>query len=179
MDKHSIRAYIKAQRSQLDVAQKQEWDESITKQLQNLALQQQWTCVYTYWPLEGEVDTLSFIKWATDRGIQIGLPQIVGGRQMHFQLLSHIEQVRADKFKTMVPINGTTITWPHAPILVPGLAFDKKCFRLGFGGGYYDTFLAKEPLHFKIGLAYPFQVLPTLPTESHDCKMDMVLTPKM
>jgi 5-formyltetrahydrofolate cyclo-ligase len=63
-------------------------------------------------------------------------------------------------------------------ILVPALAFDRRGYRLGFGGGYYDRFLptlAHAPL--LIGLAYRFQVLDRLPVDPWDCPVHLVTTP--
>lgn len=62
-------------------------------------------------------------------------------------------------------------------IIVPGVAFDKKNYRIGHGIGYYDRFLKKfDPTVLKIGLAFSFQVIQTVPAEAHDVKLDMVLT---
>ena len=62
-------------------------------------------------------------------------------------------------------------------IVVPGIAFDRRGYRLGFGAGYYDRFLhSLSPRPFCFGLAYEFQVVPLLPSEGHDEKLDMVIT---
>ena len=62
-------------------------------------------------------------------------------------------------------------------ILVPGLAFDKAGNRLGRGLGLYDRFLGKlAPGVAKIGLAYAFQIVPAVPTEECDQRLDLVLT---
>jgi 5-formyltetrahydrofolate cyclo-ligase len=62
-------------------------------------------------------------------------------------------------------------------IAVPGLAFDKMNNRLGRGAGYYDRFLAGLPSStLKVGLAFSFQVLPDIPYEDHDHRLDEVLT---
>ena len=59
--------------------------------------------------------------------------------------------------------------------IVPGLAFDKRGHRLGYGHGFYDKLLKR--LHaVKIGLAYDFQVVNTLPAEAHDQLMDLIVT---
>lgn len=62
-------------------------------------------------------------------------------------------------------------------ILVPGLVFDLNKFRLGYGKGFYDSFL-KETKAVKIGVAFYVQVIDNLPREPHDVKMDYLLTEK-
>ena len=61
-------------------------------------------------------------------------------------------------------------------IVVPGMAFDKSCNRLGRGKGYYDSLL-KNANAIKIGICYDFQLFESIPTEPHDIKMDIVITP--
>jgi len=58
------------------------------------------------------------------------------------------------------------------------LAFDANNYRLGYGGGYYDTFLAQHPTAFKQGIFYPFQEVSEVPTEVHDVQLDHVLVRK-
>ena len=62
-------------------------------------------------------------------------------------------------------------------VVVPGVAFDTKGRRLGYGGGYYDRFFASEPDHVKWGLAYDLQMEEELQTEPWDQQMDAVITP--
>jgi 5-formyltetrahydrofolate cyclo-ligase len=62
--------------------------------------------------------------------------------------------------------------------IVPGLAFDPHCNRIGFGKGYYDDLLAGAPDAIKIALAYDFQMVDKIQAEKHDVKMDMVVTPQ-
>ncbi len=61
-------------------------------------------------------------------------------------------------------------------ILVPLLAFDGRCNRLGFGGGWYDRFLSTQVNALTIGLAYDFQHVDALPVESHDIPLAKVVT---
>ena len=63
---------------------------------------------------------------------------------------------------------------PAPLMLVPGLAFTPEGRRLGRGGGYYDRYLTGKENIYKAGTAYPFQILPDLPVESHDIIMDKV-----
>ena len=63
--------------------------------------------------------------------------------------------------------------------LIPGLVFDEQGYRLGYGGGYYDRFLAlAAPQALRIGLAYSFQVVAQIPRLSHDVPMDLLVTEK-
>ena len=65
----------------------------------------------------------------------------------------------------------------NALCLVPGLAFSADGARLGYGKGYYDTFFARHPV-LKLGLCYDFQLVPQVPTQPHDVRMDGILTDK-
>ncbi len=59
--------------------------------------------------------------------------------------------------------------------IVPGIVFDERGYRIGYGKGYFDRLLSKTNAK-KIGLAYDFQVLKEIPSEQHDVKMDMIIT---
>ena len=62
-------------------------------------------------------------------------------------------------------------------VIVPAVAFDKKGYRLGRGGGFYDRLLSKLPdSTHTLGLAFSFQVLPSIPLEDHDRAVNAVLT---
>lgn len=65
-------------------------------------------------------------------------------------------------------------------VIVPGLAFDSKKNRIGFGGGYYDTFLEKvrqkNNKALFIGVCYDFQIIDNIPTEKHDVTLDFVIS---
>jgi 5-formyltetrahydrofolate cyclo-ligase len=62
-------------------------------------------------------------------------------------------------------------------VIVPGVAFDLNCFRLGYGAGLYDRFLENIRTDAKtIGVAFDFQILDTVPTEPHDKQLDMIVT---
>lgn len=63
-------------------------------------------------------------------------------------------------------------------VIVPLLGFDRTANRLGYGGGYYDRFLAKNNCRLSVGLAYSFQEVDNLPTEAHDQKLDLIITEK-
>ena len=61
-------------------------------------------------------------------------------------------------------------------VIVPGLAFDKANYRLGYGGGYYDNFLIDHPEAHKVGIFYPFQMIDSVPKEPHDVCLDLIVS---
>ncbi len=61
-------------------------------------------------------------------------------------------------------------------ILLPGSVFDMRGGRFGYGGGYYDRFLAKVPAAARIGLAFDLQIVEKAPLQAHDQLLDMVVT---
>ncbi len=63
-------------------------------------------------------------------------------------------------------------------VIVPLIAFDRQGNRLGYGGGYYDKFLAKNNYKQAIGLAYSLQEIKKLPVEEHDQSLDLIITEK-
>lgn len=63
-------------------------------------------------------------------------------------------------------------------IFVPGVGFDRRGGRIGFGAGYYDRLLAMAPSLYKIALCFSFQIVDDLPTDDRDVGMDAILTEK-
>ena len=59
--------------------------------------------------------------------------------------------------------------------IVPGLAFTRSGARLGYGGGYYDRYFSACPHGRRIAVAYPFQILPEIPSGPHDQPIDEIL----
>ena len=129
--------------------------------------------VAAYCALGSEVKTDLIITQARMLGKKITLPRIEG-KNMTFYALSSTEGLVKGKLGAMEPL-------PKVPVqridmlVVPGIAFDKMGYRLGYGKGYYDKFLANEKA-FSIGLAYSFQVLEHLPSEEHDQELDAIST---
>jgi 5-formyltetrahydrofolate cyclo-ligase len=60
-------------------------------------------------------------------------------------------------------------------IIVPGVAFAKSGYRIGYGGGYYDYFLANQKKALKIGVGYPMQLMNDLPSEDQDIPLDILV----
>ena len=94
---------------------------------------------------------------------------------MEFILVEDLSLVTPSAFGAPEPVeDGPVARDETALVLVPGIAFDCRGHRLGYGGGYYDRFLAREPEHPTIALCYDFQLLPNLEAEPHDIPVQTV-----
>jgi 5-formyltetrahydrofolate cyclo-ligase len=126
-----------------------------------------------YYAFGSEVKTDLIIEKAKALGKKVALPS-VEGESLAFYELSSGKYLVKGRFGIMEPL-------PYGPVdkmdllVVPGIAFDKKGYRLGYGKGYYDKFLAKKDL-FSIGLAYSFQLIESLPKGEYDKRLDAVAT---
>jgi 5-formyltetrahydrofolate cyclo-ligase len=77
--------------------------------------------------------------------------------------------VSADTDETVPPLKFDVI-------IVPMLGFDGQLHRVGYGGGYYDKFLADQPKARKIGVCYEVCKVEQIPVEPHDIRLDMIVT---
>ena len=141
-----------------------------TPQYQNAA------SLYAYLSFNQEVRTRPIIERAWADGKRVAVPKILG-REMAFLWLESFDGLVESDFGIPEPAaDGPQADDPSALVLVPGLAFDRRGPRVGYGGGYYDRFLEREPGHPLIALCYDFQVVGRLAEESHDIPVHLVLT---
>ena len=136
------------------------------------------TCktVYGYLPFNQEVDLLFLMHKALDDGKQVALPKCFG-KEMRFILVSDLSRIQYSRFGAPEPMDDAPVARDEsALVIVPGLVFDRRGYRIGYGGGYYDRFLALEPNHPTIALCYDFQLLNALEPEPHDIPVDMVFS---
>lgn len=131
--------------------------------------------IYGYLPYNQEVRTYSMLEQAMLDGKRVALPKIYGN-EMKFIYVDDLSLVEKGYAGIPEPIaNEPVADDPTALVLMPGLAFDREGHRIGYGGGFYDRFLAKEPNHPSLALCYAFQIVEHLPTEEFDIPVDCVL----
>lgn len=134
--------------------------------------------VYTYLSISREVDTRCLIHFCLDKGKRIALPVCKGDGRMIFRLY--------DRRTTLVPAGPYNIPEPPVSaryvspaegdvIIVPAMCYNDDLYRMGHGMGYYDRFLADCPAT-AIGLCREQLIMPDLPIESHDRKVDLLIT---
>lgn len=135
--------------------------------------------IYCYASYKDEADTGRIIEESLRRGKRVALPRVRGKRRMEFCFIKS----PADLKPGFMGIKEPGPWCPKAPVpaedtlvLIPGLAFDRNGGRTGYGGGYYDTYLQGKNRCLKAALAYSVQIAPTIPLETEDVKVDMIIT---
>ena len=131
--------------------------------------------IYGYLPYNQEVRSVPMLEQALKDGKKVAVPKVYGD-EMKFLYLDDLTKVSKGYAGIPEPIaDGPVADDETALVLMPGLAFDPQGHRIGYGGGFYDKFLAAEPNHPTLALCYEFQLLPELDTEEHDIPVDTVL----
>ena len=131
--------------------------------------------IYGYLPYNQEVRTVPLLQQAQKDGKRVAVPKCYGD-EMRFIYLDDLTRVEKGYANIPEPIeDGPIADDETALVLMPGLAFDPQGHRIGYGGGFYDKFLAAEPSHPTLALCYEFQMLPHLETEEHDIPVDFVI----
>ena len=131
--------------------------------------------VYGYLPYNQEVRTVAMLEQAIRDGKRVAVPKCYGD-EMRFIFLDDLTKVEKGYANIPEPIADEPIADDEtALVLMPGMAFDPQGHRIGYGGGFYDKFLAKEPNHPTLALCYDFQMVEHLETEEFDIPVDTVL----
>ncbi len=131
--------------------------------------------IYGYLPYNQEVRTVPMLRRALEEGKRVAVPKVYGD-DMKFIYLDDLSQVAKGYAGIPEPVaDGPVAQDETALVLMPGLAFDRAGHRIGYGGGFYDKFLAKEPHHPTVALCYDFQVMDRLETEEFDIPVDLVI----
>ena len=175
MDKKELRDYIRKFKRAMSKEEIEAKSEKLGELFLASDLYKQAKNIYGYLPYNQEVRTTSMLEQAQRDGKRIAVPKILGDT-MIFVWLDDLTAVERGYSGIPEPIDLTPVADdPTALVLMPGMAFDPQGHRCGYGGGFYDKFLASEPGHPTLALCYDFQVLPHLDTEEFDIPVDCVL----
>ena len=131
-----------------------------------------------YMPMRTEIDCLPAMAAHHAAGGSVGVPVIAGrGMPLTFRAWTPEAEMVDGPFGAKVPASGD---WLEPEVLiVPLLAFDRRGFRLGYGGGFYDRTLARlraQRPTVAIGFAFAAQEIPQVPTEPTDARLDLIVT---
>ena len=178
MDKTALRRSIQAQKRAMTQEQIVAASEDLGRQFLSCELYKNAKTVYGYLPYNQEVRTVPMLQQALQDGKRVAVPKVYGD-EMKFIYMTDLSLVEAGYASIPEPVADEPVADdPTALVLMPGLAFDPQGHRIGYGGGFYDKFLASEPNHPTVALCYGFQMLEALETQAHDVPVDLVLWSK-
>jgi 5-formyltetrahydrofolate cyclo-ligase len=132
-----------------------------------------------YYPSNYEIDDLDILDLLEKKNFKVSLPIIKKDNQMNFYSWSRSDPLRVNKFGIPEPVSSK-IFYPDI-LLVPLVAYDNNLNRLGYGGGYYDRYiekLEKTKKVTKIGIAFSFQKILSIPIDQYDKRLDFIITEK-
>ena len=175
MDKSTLRKEIREKKRAMTEDQINAASAELMRLFLASDLYRQARSVYGYLPYNQEVRTVPMLCKAIADGKRVAVPKVFGD-EMIFIWLDDLTQVEKGYSGIPEPIaDGPVADDETALVLMPGLAFDPQGHRIGYGGGFYDKFLASEPEHPTLALCYDFQMVDHLETESFDIPVDAVL----
>lgn len=175
MDKQALRKQIREQKRAMTIEEIERASARLGELFAASELYRNAKTIYGYLPYNQEVRTVPMLQRALREGKRIAVPKVFGD-EMKFIYLEDLTRVEKGYAGIPEPIDdGPVADDKTALVLMPGLAFDLAGHRIGYGGGFYDKFLASEPEHPTLALCYAFQMLPQLETEEFDIPVDCVL----
>ena len=175
MDKQALRKEIREKKRAMTEQEICQKSEQLGQLFAASEAYRQAKTIYGYLPYNQEVRTVAMLQRALEDGKRVAVPKCYGD-EMRFIYLTDLSQVEKGYCGIPEPIADEPVADdPTALVLMPGLAFDPQGHRIGYGGGFYDKFLAAEPNHPTLALCYDFQMLEHLETEAFDIPVDYVI----
>ena len=127
-----------------------------------------------YISINSEVDTTKIINYFLNTK-NIAVPKIIDNN-MYFCYVTNLNDLTPGKYNIPEPTNENIVTdFDNAICIVPGICYDKKNYRVGYGKGYYDRFLSKNKIK-TIGLCYKECMIEKIDNDKYDYKIDEVIT---
>jgi 5-formyltetrahydrofolate cyclo-ligase len=174
-----MREAVLAARRALTASDRAERSDRIARRVLALDAFERAGCVALYAPIGAEVETDAIARAAAENGKRTAYPRLsASDRAMTFARCAPSALVTG-AYGTLEPPASAPVVDSAALdlVIVPGVAFDPLCRRVGRGRGHYDATLARlPPSTLRIGLAFELQVVDEVPSEPHDALLDAVVT---
>lgn len=178
-EKKALRQIIKAKKKELTTDDVRRKTESILSQLMIDEEYVNAKRIYTYVNYNQEVDTCMLIERAILDGKIVLVPR-VDGDFMEFYQIESLEQLAPGAYGILEPVADCKMDTKHDGVMImPGLAFDRKLHRIGYGGGFYDRYLQEYQEFYKIALCFDFQIVDEVPAQEFDIPVDCVISETM
>ena len=175
LDKKALRREISQKKRAMQSEEIEAYSRELAEALYETEYYKRASALYAYLPYNQEVHTWQILERAKADGKRVAVPKVYGD-VMRFLWLDDFSQVAPGAYSIPEPTFDEPIANDEtALVLMPGLAFDPQGHRVGYGGGFYDKYLAAHPKHPLVALCYPFQMFPQLDVDAHDIPVDLVL----
>ena len=179
--KKTIRKRMRKIRGRMSATECLEKSNRICKHVEKLIYEKDFRSVMVYVSMRNEVNTRSLIDKLIDQEKIVLAPVMdeVTKELLPYRLTNSQNELVQNNYGIYEPNPKICKLFPVDKIelvLVPGLAFDKNGYRIGYGGGYYDRFLRKCPQAVWLGLAYENQLVDHIPHEKSDVPVKMIAT---
>lgn len=180
LEKNILREKYKNIRKAMSPEFKNECDIKIFERVTSLYQYKNCRYLFTYVSKELEADTRRLIEKALADGKIVAVPKCIENHQMDFYAIRSLDDLETGRFGLLEPktdICPKIRTYYRAICIVPGMAFDFRGCRIGYGGGYYDRFLA-DFSGIKTGICYSSCIQWKLPKGLYDTAVDLLVTEK-
>lgn len=175
--KEELRRRMRAVRSAVPRESRTARSSEITTRVLALDAMKAPRCVAAYAAIRREADPSGIVAALRTRGIETAFPRIHDTEGLRLHVCGPESLVPGTWDIPEPPADAPLATEVDA-IVVPGLAFDPRGYRVGYGKGYYDRLLSKWPDAFTIGIAFDFQLVSETPNMPHDVPVRYVVTDK-
>jgi 5-formyltetrahydrofolate cyclo-ligase len=181
LSKSHLRKQMIHLRNQLSPAYREKCSQAINRMLTTTSFFQQAEIILFYMAFQSEVDVSVAMQVAWGRGKRVVLPKVeLADRMLSCFEIRGGEECVVGEYGIREPLAqvGRRVKPDEIDlVVVPGVAFDRLGYRLGYGAGYYDRFSARSSTsQVKVGVAYPEQVVETVYPEAHDVAMHALIT---
>jgi 5-formyltetrahydrofolate cyclo-ligase len=180
---NELKAWRRAERERLlalrmavPAEQRRLWGRAIEERLRALLAGRRGLRLGVYWPFKAEFDPRPLIDWAVADGRIVALPVVVDRKgPLEYRAWKPGEKLVDGVWNIPVPERRELVV--PATVLAPLVGFDRDCYRLGYGGGYFDrTLAALQPRPYAIGVGFAFQEIATIHPQDFDVAMDAIVT---
>ena len=178
--KQDLRARSKERRRNMKSEEKQLLDKAVADNVRRLKEYRPANTILIYMSTPIEVDTIGIIKNAWADGKRVAVPRCIPDtRDMEFHYIDNLESLSVGSFSVLEPDESlpTVTDFSGCLMIVPGMHFDMKGYRIGYGKGYYDRYMVRFT-GISAGICYSGELKPFLYHGRYDRHVDIVVTDK-
>ncbi len=182
-DKDEMRSVFRAKRAEIDASEKEKRDRAVCRAVTSLASYRYAKYILTYAPTDEEIDVTPVALDALAQGKAVAFPKCrPETHTMDYRFVTSLDELSPDSYGLPEPPESAPLFDPEtmaaeALCLVPGLVYDRKGFRLGYGKGFYDRYLSSFGGN-AVGIVYSDFIVPEVPRGRFDVTIKILLTEK-